>query len=434
MRYHTALPTIQRAISTHDERRNHASIFASCSVHTMIAVLRAAPRSRPSSRCPTVCCWARGARKRALRPGAAAGPARHPHQRRSSLELPFRRGPGQQRLPQGDGLRARPGQTGILTAGGTKADGQALGRRRRPARDPVGEGLRRQVQPHARSRGRRHQRRRRLRHRRRHPRPGRRRGARTATATAASRSRRLDAEPNTFVHEIEIGDLERRRRARDLCHAERCPTSSTALLSRASSPATSRAPTRAERRRRSRRPPRQGDPGGRRRRRRQRRALRLGRGGRRRPRRDPALRRRHRPDRGHADRRASTTSSDPLPHRRRHRRRRGQGDGGRGQQERSVAPAPRRRPARRVVDRVRSTATPAASSTPRSSPTSTATESTSSTSPTTTTVRSTATCGWMARRSARAALHPPRRPVGLHLEHHAGPYGVDSNTLESFEF
>jgi hypothetical protein len=56
----------------------------------------------------------------------------------------------------------------------------------------------------------------------------------------------------------------------------------------------------------------------------------------------------------------------------------------------------------------RSTATRAASSTRRSSPTSTVTASTNSTSPTTMTARSTAMCGSTASRSASCSTHTPR--------------------------
>ncbi len=94
------------------------------------------------------------------------------------------------------------------------------------------------------------------------------------------------------------------------------------------------------------------------------------RGGVRGPGRDHPLRRRHRPCRRRRHRHPRRQAL-PLPDRRRRRRRRPARDSRGGAQERAVAAAPGRRPSGRVARRPRSTRTRRASSTPRSWPTST---------------------------------------------------------------
>ena len=142
-----------------------------------------------------------------------------------------------------------------------------------------------------------------------------------STATACSRSTRRPSEPNRLDGTQQSGEVVRY------------------------------VPARGEGRhvvRGARRPPRQGDPGRGRRRRRPRRALRRGRRASvdkakaARPRgRDPALRRRHRARRRQGDR-DPRRPPDPLPHRRRRRRRRQEGDGRGELQQRALAAAPGR--------------------------------------------------------------------------------------------
>ena len=162
-----------------------------------------AHRPDPTRRC---CSRRRGSgtMPRQAEPGACAARDLAPRRRRQVVaHAP--RGRRLQRLPQGAALRRRHPHD---RRRGRESQGLAL---RAAATGPprrCGPEVERQVQSPARRRDRRRRRRRQGRDRHRHARRRRRRGRRSRRGRRQAEVTEIDEKPDTFVHEIEIGDID----------------------------------------------------------------------------------------------------------------------------------------------------------------------------------------------------------------------------------